>query len=940
MKSISLILMAGCFAASWVFAEEPLRLQKERFGHAAVVVHDALYIFGGTSDDGVTADIERVTPDRTTVETIGVMPNPRYWLNAVTDGRAVYLVGGSTLGELRSDVSDLVERWDPETDTWTTLAPLPEARSHVGLAWHNGRLFAIGGSASDRSRSSRVDIYDPVSNTWTNGAPMPTARECDVVLHKGLIHAVGGYDGRVSLAVHEVYDPEANSWKRLPDLPFLLSAHHIAVVDDSLYTFGHYSNLGRATTLDLTSGAWSLLDIDYSPSRHNDVVFDGSEVWVTGGNTSASPPYLNSMQRFPVEVLRNAERREAGEQETMEVEAAKPYEMNPETEAAVTAWGELLGKINTASISLMQAHEMPEHGIVAGEHFKSFSFDRVNQRFRYNADGLESIIDKNMLTIVWADKSKYMQSPRSGPLSDLLPSEAANFYSSTAFDAMAMVSDDPVSVLKSHAIDRRWTLVPDTNETAAMWIFVGEQQVEPLGSSLSERTTVDPSTGLIRHQSIKHVHVFKREGEVVTNRTVVVNTNVAFDLNQELRGNTFDVAIDETWKRVDSLGDMFDRPDRSRFELSGMPAPDFTLTLLDGTTFRLSDHTGKVVVLDFWATWCGPCVKALPAIQTLYEAVSTQGVVVVGVSTDEPESLSEVRKMVKDKGLTYLIGIDTNDTSSSYFVGGIPCVVLINQLGVVQGREIGFAPNLAETLGEQIGILLDGGSLPSAEPLGDEDIEPPNLRPGRTRMDPRYFEPLWEKDIPDQPTTTRFSFFNSFKIQVPPALLIGESDKKITGWDPANGEERISFARPETEDAPDGMTHEDMWTILRRVDATPLLIRYRKLLKPSETSDRRSSLVLVRESVSALGQDGAEVWNTSLKTDGFSSVGVVPFGKDRDVVVLEGLNGFTLMNEQGEVMVRQRISLPDSVRIADYDGDGVPYFYLMGNRIGAYRLRQ
>ncbi len=295
--------------------------------------------------------------------------------------------------------------------------------------------------------------------------------------------------------------------------------------------------------------------------------------------------------------------------------------------------------------------------------------------------------------------------------------------------------------------------------------------------------------------------------------------------------------------------------------------------------------------------------------------------------------------MVKDKGLAYLIGIDTNEISKAYFVGGIPCVVLINQQGVVQGRKIGYAPNLAEILQKQVGILLEGGALPSAEPMDDDEIEPPNLRPGHTRMDPRYFEPLWERDISGQPTTMRFSFLNTLKVQVPPALLIGESDNKITGWDPANGEERISFARPETEDAPDGMTHEDMWTILRRVDATPLLIRYRKLLKPSETSDRRSSLVLVRESVSALGQDGAEMWNTSLKTDGFSSVGVVPFGKDRDVVVLEGLNGFTLMNEQGEVMVRQRISLPDSVRIIDVDGDGVPEFYLTGSRIGAYRLR-
>ncbi|MCX7765356.1 MAG: redoxin domain-containing protein [Candidatus Sumerlaeia bacterium] len=124
--------------------------------------------------------------------------------------------------------------------------------------------------------------------------------------------------------------------------------------------------------------------------------------------------------------------------------------------------------------------------------------------------------------------------------------------------------------------------------------------------------------------------------------------------------------------------------------LSGKMAPDFTLTALDGTKYTLSAQKGKVVLLDFWATWCSPCVKLLPDIQKLYKEYKDKGLVVWGINSESDES--RVKKMMEKAGITYptLKDPDSN-VAGLYNVRAIPRTIVIDKSGKIVKDSAGFS---------------------------------------------------------------------------------------------------------------------------------------------------------------------------------------------------------------------------------------------------------
>jgi len=115
---------------------------------------------------------------------------------------------------------------------------------------------------------------------------------------------------------------------------------------------------------------------------------------------------------------------------------------------------------------------------------------------------------------------------------------------------------------------------------------------------------------------------------------------------------------------------------------------DFTLPLLDGSSASLSSYKGKVVILNFWATWCPPCRSEMPSMETLYKRFKDQGLEILAV--DIGENLNTVQQFIKTKNYTFPVMLDSkSQISGIYGIEAIPTTFIIDRDGKIIGRVTG-----------------------------------------------------------------------------------------------------------------------------------------------------------------------------------------------------------------------------------------------------------
>lgn len=220
--------------------------------------------------------------------------------------------------------------------------------------------------------------------------------------------------------------------------------------------------------------------------------------------------------------------------------------------------------------------------------------------------------------------------------------------------------------------------------------------------------TIDPQTSLLKRMSVDLTKLFTKQGVPQVKRaniTITYDKPVAGGAGGAIDAAKFAFAPPPGATLIKTemafLGDQAGPGEPSgdpSQKLVGQAAPTFKIQDLDGNAVApIDDFKGKVIVLDFWATWCPPCREGMPHLDQLYKDQQEQGVAVFAVN--ERESAEKAKAFMSAQTLTVPVLLDANgEVGGQYLVSGIPQTVVIGKDGKIANVFVGFGPGSAEKL--------------------------------------------------------------------------------------------------------------------------------------------------------------------------------------------------------------------------------------------------
>lgn len=199
----------------------------------------------------------------------------------------------------------------------------------------------------------------------------------------------------------------------------------------------------------------------------------------------------------------------------------------------------------------------------------------------------------------------------------------------------------------------------------------------------------------------------------------------------------------------------------------GVQAPDFTVTTLDGKELKLSELKGKRVVLDFWATWCGPCVQEIPHFIQLYSETSRDQLEIIGISSEET---SVVQAFARKMKIPYILGAAEELPSPFDDVTALPTTFFIDRRGVIQSISVGYH-DLASL--REKALAPDTTGEPKAAPAPPKSgLEEPTVA--------RRAVPVWTNSLPAAAHVTRGDWDGDGVEEV---LVTGGDELRRVSWD-------------------------------------------------------------------------------------------------------------------------------------------------------------
>lgn len=191
---------------------------------------------------------------------------------------------------------------------------------------------------------------------------------------------------------------------------------------------------------------------------------------------------------------------------------------------------------------------------------------------------------------------------------------------------------------------------------------------------------VDPSSALV----VKSVHNVEGEVQGMTMKTRMVLEYADIRMDTDPADELFVFVPPAGATEVEEFGGF----GGTRVDLTGTMAPDFRLTDLEGKPHRLENYRGKVVVLDFWASWCAPCRKELPSLEKIHREYGDKGLVILAINSEKTDI---ARSFIKKNGYTFPVVRDVEGTVfDDYSVSSIPVTVVIDRTGRIAAHFVGF----------------------------------------------------------------------------------------------------------------------------------------------------------------------------------------------------------------------------------------------------------
>ena len=282
----------------------------------------------------------------------------------------------------------------------------------------------------------------------------------------------------------------------------------------------------------------------------------------------------------------------------------------------------------------------------------------------------------------------------------ILEQAPALAYPMVPTDFAFLLADDPIALISQDAAGEPATLPPDPDDPKKRPRIQSALQVGMM------TLTIDPSTYLI-DKVVVDLDAAAMGGPADMDMSYQLDIHLNAT-DQPIEGDRF--TFDTTGSKASpSMQHMMASGSNAPHPLTGQPTPPLSLPDIDGNNHDIAtdDADAKVIVLDFWATWCPPCVAELPELQEVYDWAKDNNKPVAFYAVNQGETVDQVKQFWLDKKLSIPVLMDEKFTAAqSYQVNGIPQTVIIAN-GKVQTVHVGYRPGIGEQMQAEIQDLLD-----------------------------------------------------------------------------------------------------------------------------------------------------------------------------------------------------------------------------------------